>query len=112
MQQTIERILRLMDLMNSNVNYSIDDLARRTGLSKRTIQRYICTIREAGLEVSSGSGGLHITYPEGISPEMKYALHLSEEETETLIGMLEDNPGDSPEIIQGILKKINGLKDK
>ena len=112
MQQTIERVIRLMDLINSNVNYSIDDLARRTGLSKRTIQRYISTIREAGLEVSNGSEGLHITYPEGHSSETRNTLYLSEEEIKTIIGMLEENTGDPPEIVQSILKKITSLKDK
>jgi predicted DNA-binding transcriptional regulator YafY len=50
-QPKIERMLRLMKMLASNKNYTIDDLAERLGLSYRSIYRYIDTFRDSGFLV-------------------------------------------------------------
>ena len=50
-QPKLERMLRLMKLLTANVEYSVDDLAERLSMSRRTIYRYIATFREAGFVV-------------------------------------------------------------
>ena len=47
-QPKVERLLRLIQLLSSNVEYSIDDLMERLGMSRRTIYRYLDTFKEAG----------------------------------------------------------------
>ena len=52
-QPKIERMLRLMKMLASNKNYTIDDLAERLGLSYRSIYRYIDTFKDSGFVVES-----------------------------------------------------------
>lgn len=44
-QPKIERMLRLMKLLASNTNYTIDELAEKLKMSYRTIYRYIDTFK-------------------------------------------------------------------
>ena len=50
-QPKIQRMLRLMALLSSQVEYTVDELAERLDMSQRTIYRYIDTFREAGFSV-------------------------------------------------------------
>lgn len=52
-QPKIERLLRLMKMLSSNVNYTIGELAKKLGMSPRTIYRYIDTFKNAGFTVES-----------------------------------------------------------
>ena len=47
-QPKIERMLRLMKMLTANVSYTVDDIAERLGMSRRTVYRYIDTFRDAG----------------------------------------------------------------
>lgn len=51
-QPKIERMLRLMRLLASNTNYTIDELAEKLDMSYRTIYRYIDTFKSSGFAVS------------------------------------------------------------
>ena len=51
-QPKIERMLRLMRLMASNTNYTIDELAEKLKMSYRTIYRYIDTFKASGFAVA------------------------------------------------------------
>ena len=43
-------MLRLMRLLASNTNYTIDELAEELNMSYRTIYRYIDTFKASGFE--------------------------------------------------------------
>ena len=45
-QPKIERMLRLMKMLTANTLYTVDDVAERLGMSRRTVYRYIDTFRE------------------------------------------------------------------
>ena len=47
----MERMLRMIQLLASNVEYSIDDLMERLDMSRRTVYRYLDTFKEAGFAV-------------------------------------------------------------
>lgn len=47
-QTKIERILRMMKMLTTNVNYSIDDIADKLELTQRTVYRYLDTLENAG----------------------------------------------------------------
>ena len=48
-QPKIERLLRLMQLLSGNVDYSIGELGDRLDMSPRTIYRYIDTLKSANM---------------------------------------------------------------
>ena len=50
-QAKIERALRLIKLLISNINYSIDELASNLEISRRTLFRYLATLEQAGFIV-------------------------------------------------------------
>ena len=50
-QPKLERLLRLMKMLTANTEYTIDDLAERLMMSRRTVYRYIDTFREAGFVI-------------------------------------------------------------
>ena len=50
-QPKLERLLRLMKMLTANTTYTVDDLAERLGMSRRTVYRYIDTFREAGFVI-------------------------------------------------------------
>ena len=50
-QAKIERLLRLMAMLSSNVTYDIRDIADRLGCHWRTVYRYLDTFRNAGFSV-------------------------------------------------------------
>ena len=111
MQQTLEKARQLLSLMSSNVNYNLDDLAKRTGVSKRTIQRYLSSFREAGIEVSSGKDGRHVSYPEETVHDNDGSIFLSDDEAKALLKILNSSDEES-EIKKTLLKKISALQEK
>lgn len=80
-QPKIERVLRLMQLLASNVDYTIDELARKLDTSYRSIYRYIDTFKESGFVVEKLYGNVYkmTTMPKSY-PNLDKLLYFSEEE--------------------------------
>ena len=93
-QPKLERLLRLMKLLTSNVNYTVNDLAERLDTSYRSIYRYIETFKEVGFVVHKESGAVYRLGKE--SPYFKdisQLIHFTDEEAHIvnqLIGALDD----------------------
>ena len=43
----MERMLRIMQYFSGNINYTMDEIARKLGVSKRSLFRYIDTFKKA-----------------------------------------------------------------
>lgn len=80
-QPKIERMLRLMKLMSSTVNYTIEELSDKLDMSRRTIYRYIDTFKAAGFEVSKLYGNIFKLgkLPKD-APDFENLIYFSEEE--------------------------------
>ena len=50
-QPRIERMLRLMKLMSGNTNYTIGELAKKLGITYRSVYRYLETFESSGFVV-------------------------------------------------------------
>lgn len=103
-QPKIERLLRLMKMMSGNVNYTIDELAEKLGISYRSIYRYIDTFKESGFVVDK----LHSNvYKLGKMPksyvDLKNLIYFSEEEAYIVNGLI--NSLDSTNLLKTNLKK-------
>ena len=64
-QPKIERMLRVIQYLSSNTNYTLDEIGRYLGISRRSLFRYIDTFKKAGFSVSRvGEGVYQLTsYP-------------------------------------------------
>lgn len=88
----ILRLLNLMKLLSSNVDYTIRELMDRLAISRRSIFRYLDTLRIAGFAVAKKGSNIHklLSMPkEGIN--LSTLIHFSEEEAyllHNLIGAL------------------------
>ena len=80
-QPKIERMLRLMKMLASNKNYTIDELAERLCLSYRSKYRNIDTIRDSGFVVEKLHSNVYRLgkMPKGYI-DLKDLIYFSEEE--------------------------------
>ena len=58
-QEKTERLLKLIQLMSGPVDYSIQELSDRLGISSRTIYRYIETFKDVGFTVIRKEADIH-----------------------------------------------------
>ena len=59
-QPKIERLLRLIKLLTGNVNYTVDEIARKLEMSRRTVYRYIDTLKSAGFVIRRVDDSFHM----------------------------------------------------
>lgn len=93
-QPKIERLLRLMKLLTSNVDYTISDVALRLGTSDRTIYRYIDTLKSAGFAVSKKGDSFKLSMESDYFKDISKIVHFTEEEGyifNSLLDNLDDN---------------------
>ena len=80
-QPKIERMLRLMKMMSGNINYTVEELSDKLGISYRSIYRYIDTFKASGFVVEKLQKNV---YKLGKMPrsyvDMKNLIYFSEEE--------------------------------
>lgn len=79
-QPKIERLLRLMKLLTTNTTYTVDDLAARLGMSRRTVYRYIDTFREAGFLIRRTGDYIRIDKESPHFKDISQLVHFTEEE--------------------------------
>lgn len=93
-QPKIERMLRLMKMMSGNINYTVEELGEKLGISYRSIYRYIDTFKASGFVVEKLQKNV---YKLGKMPrsyvDMKDLIYFSEEEAyiiDSLINSLDE----------------------
>ena len=93
-QPKIERMLRLMKMMSGNINYTVEELGDKLGISYRSIYRYIDTFKASGFVVEKLQKNV---YKLGKMPrsyvDMKNLIYFSEEEAyivDSLINSLDE----------------------
>ncbi len=79
-QPKIERLLRLMKMLTANMSYSVDDLAQRLDMSRRTIYRYIDTFREAGFVIKRDGEYIRLDKESPHFKDITQLVHFTEEE--------------------------------
>ena len=80
-QPKIERLLQIMQLLSTNVTYTIDEMKKATGMSERTIYRYIRSLRDAGFSVINSPDGRYnlATIQKGVLDISQLAFFTKEE---------------------------------
>ena len=112
-QPKVARMLRLMQLLASNVNYSVDELMDKLEMSRRTIYRYLDTFKEAGFAVQKvGSSGTVYKLATLKSSQMDLSkiVYFSDEEA-YVVNRLIDRLDDTNTMKQGLKRKLTAVYD-
>ena len=88
----IVRLLKLMELLTSNVDYTIQELMERLETSRRSIFRYLDSFKSAGFTMKKKGNNIHKLLTHSCHKiELSQLIHLSDEEAyllHNLIGAL------------------------
>lgn len=109
-QPKIERMLRLMMLLTANTTYTVEDLAERLQMSRRTIYRYIDTFREAGFVIKRSGNFIRLDKASPHFKEISQLVHFTEEEAQILKRAIE-NVDDTNVLKQNLKRKLYSVYD-
>ena len=102
-------MLRLMKMMSGNINYTVEELGEKLGISYRSIYRYIDTFKASGFVVEKLQKNV---YKLGKMPrsyvDMKSLIYFSEEEA-YIIDSLINGLDESNTLKIGIKKKMSAV---
>ncbi len=104
-QPKIERLLRLMKLLTLPVNYTVDEIADRLGMSRRTVYRYIDTLKGAGFAVARIGDSFHMLKEDSRFNDIEQLVHFSEEES-FMVNSLLDALDDTNMLKQNLKRKL------
>jgi len=109
-QPKLERLLRLMKMLTANVTYTVDDIAERMGMSRRTVYRYIDTFREAGFLIKKQGDCIRIDKESPHFKDISSLVHFTEEEAAILKSAIE-NIDDTNTLKQNLKRKLYSVYD-
>ncbi len=99
-------MLRLMRLLASNTNYTIDELAEKLNMSYRTIYRYIDTFKSSGSAVSKPYGNVYkLGKMPKRAPDFENLIYFSEEEA-YIVNSLIDNLDQTNNLKANLKRKL------
>lgn len=109
-QPKIERLLRLMKMLTANTTLTVDELAERLGMSRRTIYRYIDTFREAGFVIKKSGDHIRIDKASPHFKDISQLVHFTEEEAVILKRAIE-NIDEGNLLKQNLKRKLYSVYD-
>ncbi len=109
-QPKIERLLRLMKLLTANTTYTVDQLAERLDMSRRTIYRYIDTFREAGFVIKKSGDCIRLDKESPHFKDISQLVHFTEEEAIILKRAIE-SVDDTNILKQNLKRKLYSIYD-
>ncbi|MEG1982390.1 MAG: HTH domain-containing protein [Alistipes sp.] len=109
-QPKLERLLRLMKMLTANTSYTVDDLACRLEMSRRTVYRYIDTFREAGFVVKKSDDYIRLDKESPHFKDISQLVHFTEEEAMILKRAIE-NIDDTNILKQNLKRKLYSVYD-
>ena len=111
-QPKIQRMLRLLALLSSQVEYTVDELAERLGMSQRTIYRYIDTFRDAGFSVEKVRDYVYrlTTIREGVA-DLSDIVYFSPEEAYIVNRLIDGLDADNA-LRSGLRQKLAAIYDR
>ena len=109
-QPKIERLLRLMKMLTTNTTYTVDDLAERLFMSRRTIYRYIDTFREAGFVIKKSGDHIRLDKESPHFKDISQLVHFTEEEAVILKRAIE-SIDDTNLLKQNLKRKLYSVYD-
>lgn len=99
-----------MKLLTANTTYTVDDLAARLGMSRRTVYRYIDTFREAGFVVKKSGDCIRLDKESPHFREISQLVHFTEEEA-VILGRAIESIDDTNLLKQNLKRKLCTVYD-
>lgn len=109
-QPKIERMLRLMKMLTANTAYTVEEIAQRLDMSRRTIYRYIDTFREAGFVIKKSGQHIRLDKESPHFKDISQLVHFTEEEAVILKRAIE-NIDDTNLLKQNLKRKLYSVYD-
>lgn len=109
-QPKLERLLRLMKLLTANTTYTVDQLAERLSMSRRTVYRYIDTFREAGFLIKKTGDCIRLDKASPHFRDISELVHFTEEEAHILKSAIE-SIDDTNLLKQNLKRKLYAVYD-
>ncbi len=110
-QPKVERMLRLMQFLTGNVNYTLDEICERLDLSRRTMFRYLDTFKSAGFSVQRiGEGRYRLATVRRTDVDLSKIVYFTEEEA-YVVNRLIDSLDNTNAMKQGLRRKLAAVYD-
>ena len=110
-QPKVERMLRLMQFLTGNVNYTLDEICERLDLSRRTMFRYLDTFKSAGFSVQRiGEGRYRLATMRRSDVDLSKIVYFTEEEA-YVVNRLIDSLDNTNVMKQGLRRKLAAVYD-
>ena len=97
-------------MLTANIEYSVDDLADRLDMSRRTIYRYIDTFREAGFVIKKHGNYIRLDKESPHFKDISQLVHFTEEEAVILRRAIE-SIDDTNLLKQNLKRKLYSVYD-
>ena len=103
-------MLRLMKMLTANTSHTVDELAERLDMSRRTIYRYIDTFREAGFVIKKSGSYIRLDKESPHFKDISQLVHFTEEEAVILKRAIE-SIDDTNMLKQNLKRKLYSVYD-
>lgn len=103
-------MLRLMKMLTANTSYTVDEIAERFSMSRRTIYRYIDTFREAGFVIKKSNNHIRLDKTSPHFKDISQLVHFTEEEAVILKRAIE-SIDDTNLLKQNLKRKLYSVYD-
>lgn len=107
-QPKIERMLQFITLLADKRGYTIDEIAERLGLSRRSVYRYIDTFKDARFIIDNENGRYRLATNKGCMKELADTIWFTEEES-YIIKRLIDELDNSNGMKAGLMRKLAAI---
>ncbi len=99
-----------MKLLTANSSYSVDELAKRLSMSRRTVYRYIDTFREAGFVIKKRGNHIRLDKESPHFKDISQLVHFTEEEAH-ILGRAIESIDDTNLLKQNLKHKLYSVYD-
>lgn len=108
--EKFDRQLRLMVLLATNRNMTVDEISKELNMGRRSIYRYIDTFRSMGFIIEKHSTKYRISNESPFFTDITKQIHFSKQEAACIAGLLNATLKETPEL-QALREKLAFLYD-
>ena len=110
-QPKIERTLRIIHLLSGNTKHTLDELAEALGVSRRTMFRYLDTLKGAGFVIQRIDEGVYkiVSYEKEYT-DLSQLVYFSQEEA-IVVSRLIENLSSTNAMKAGLKQKLAAVYD-